>query len=494
MLPFDPILASIRRQSAVKGDAAKGTSEPKYCKLHEIAISWSLAVACFAIYAALSIRRHQQMLTTGYDLGIFEQGVRAYAGGHAPISTLKGPGFNLLGDHFSPILCTLAPFYRVWPSPVTLLVAQAALFALAVVPLSAWAYRSLGAGPAMLIGLGYGISWGIAQAVGFDFHEVCFAVPMLSCTAVAIGTERWRTAAASAIPLLLVKEDLGLTVAAVGFYIAWRGSRRLGLCTAAIGLSGSAIEILLLIPKFNPSGSFAYWDKLPVDESSPDSGIFDLLIHGPLDLVSPAIKIQTLLLLLIPTACLALRSPLILLCIPTLTWRFLSGNPMYWGTDAHYSSVLMPIIFAAFIDALIRIKNKNTLGSRWIPNTALAAGTAASLAMIPHFALMQLAQSTTWKAENRISAAHALLSMIPDGATVAASNRIVPQLTERCTVTVFGLATTPLNSEWIAADLVTPGWPISLEAADTELHTAQAHGYRVIARGGGFILLRRIHA
>ena len=76
------------------------------------------------------------METRSWDLGIFEQVVRAYAHLQAPIADLKGPGTNILGDHFSPVTALLAPFYRLFPTPVTLLVAQAALFALAAVPVT----------------------------------------------------------------------------------------------------------------------------------------------------------------------------------------------------------------------------------------------------------------------------------------------------------------------------------------------------------------------
>ncbi|MGQ4365446.1 DUF2079 domain-containing protein [Streptomyces sp. SAS_272] len=60
-------------------------------------MSWGLASVFFALYATLSIRLHQRMLTTGYDLGIFEQAVRSYAHGRLPVAELKGNGFPLLG-------------------------------------------------------------------------------------------------------------------------------------------------------------------------------------------------------------------------------------------------------------------------------------------------------------------------------------------------------------------------------------------------------------
>ncbi|MET7440268.1 DUF2079 domain-containing protein [Streptomyces sp. NPDC005568] len=97
--------------------------------------SWLLAGLLFTLYTALSVRTHHRMLTTGYDLGIFEQAVRSYAHGHLPVSEVKGSGFPLLGDHFSPVLALIAPVYRLWPTAETLLVVQSALLSVAVVPL-----------------------------------------------------------------------------------------------------------------------------------------------------------------------------------------------------------------------------------------------------------------------------------------------------------------------------------------------------------------------
>ena len=198
--------------SAVTASTARGEHAERAARTtasHRAATAWAwawaLAAVFFALYATLSVRDQQLQRTAGFDLGIFDEAVRAYAHGRAPIVPLKGPDFDLLGDHFSPIWATLAPVYRIFPTAYTLLLAQAALLALAVVPLVRWAGREVGIVAGIVVSVGYGTSWGIASAAGFDVHEVAFTVPMLSYCTVA-----W------ALPLLLVKEDLGLTVAAVG--------------------------------------------------------------------------------------------------------------------------------------------------------------------------------------------------------------------------------------------------------------------------------------
>ncbi|MFJ9648410.1 DUF2079 domain-containing protein [Streptomyces sp. NPDC101206] len=454
------------------------------------ALPWCLAAGFFLVYATLSVRLHRRMLTSGYDLGIFEQAVRSYAGGHLPVSALKGPGFRLLGDHFSPVLAALAPFYRLVPSPVTLLVAQAALLAVSVVPLSRWAHQAYGTAAGLVVGLGYGASWGIATAVEFDFHEICFAVPLLAFSVTALGNGRWRAAAAWALPLLLVKEDLGATVALIGAYIAWRGPRRLGLATAAVGIAGTLLEVLVIIPAFNPEHRYAYTGVLT--GGGAGGGVLARLLHLPLDLITPQPKATTLVLLLAPVAFMALRSPLIVLALPTLAWRFLSDTPAYWGTVYHYSAVLMPIVFGAFVHCLGLWAPGDSAQDRRTVRVALTISAAATLLLLPQFPLARFADRATWQTPPRAAAAHRLMDRIPDGATVAASNRLVPQLTHRCTVTLFGFPGIPLTAEWIVVDAQNPmGFPLSAEDEARALRDARDAGWRTVAEDDGFVLLRR---
>ena len=445
-------------------------------------LPWSMAGVLFAVYAAVSVRAQQRMLTSGFDLGIFEQTVRSWAHGQLPLVELKGPGFPELGDHFSPILATLAPFYRIWPSPYLLLLAQAALLALAVVPLAGWALRALGPPAAWTVGLGCGLSWGIASAVGFDFHEVAFAVPLVACSLSALGRGRLRAAALWALPLLLVKEDLGLTVAVIGLLIALRGRRRWGLATACAGIAGTLLEVLVVIPAFNPAGHYSYADQ--VGEAS--GGLAQVVHRGAVGLVSaPEPKAITLVLLFAPTAFLALRSVLVWAAAPTLLWRFASDNPLYWTTGFQYSAVLMPIVFAAFVDSLVRRPVDHRTRRHLLTATA-----AVTVLLLPQFPLFQLALPRTWHTAPRVAAARAIMRLIPDGATVAATNQIVPQLTNRCTVGEFGLPGSRPDPQWIMVDTAAPpGWSISPSQRARQLDRARAHGYRTAARAGGYLLL-----
>lgn len=97
-----------------------------------------VTVAAAALYFTLGLLAYRRFTVGSYDLVIFDQAIRSYADLGLPVSIVKGvhndfgPGFHILGDHFSPILALLAPLYWVYDHPVMLIAAGAVLFAAAV--------------------------------------------------------------------------------------------------------------------------------------------------------------------------------------------------------------------------------------------------------------------------------------------------------------------------------------------------------------------------
>jgi uncharacterized membrane protein len=191
-------------------------------------VPWLIAAAVLAAYLVISLSRYLQLAPGSWDLGIFTEYVRQLAHLRAPVVNIHGPGFNLLGDHFQPIVALIVPFFLLFPSPATLLVAQALLTAVSVIPVSRAAAAMLGRGAGWAIGAAYGFSWGLAQMIDFDFHEIAFAVPLLAFSLSALVRGRTRAAVLWALPLVFVKEDQGFTVAALGIVmiIAGAGWRR----------------------------------------------------------------------------------------------------------------------------------------------------------------------------------------------------------------------------------------------------------------------------
>ena len=366
-------------------------------------VAWTIATLVFCAYYAVSLFRFLRLSPASWDLGIYTEYVKQLSLLRAPIVDVRGPGFDLLGDHFQIGLAVLAPFFRLIPSPATLLFFQALLTALSVFPVIAAGSLLLGRPSGRLIGFAYGFSWGLQQMIDFDFHEIALAVPLLAFSLSALVRGRVRATALWALPLVFIKEDQGFTVAAIGALLVFdgvsgvsgvsvwaagptrpglparRGSIGWGALLFGWGLTWSVLAIAVIIPHFNPLHEYYYWK----DGGVVGGGNSGLSAGGLVVQTASGwpVKLQTVLMLLLPTAFAALGSPLALIALPSLALRFVSTNSAYWGTDWHYNATLMPILFIAAVEAIARWRavgaGRGLLGGRV---AGLAAGIRGGLA------------------------------------------------------------------------------------------------------------------
>lgn len=383
-----------------------------------------LGASAFILYTLFSWLQWSSYAIRSWDLGIFTQLATDYAHFQAPIVSIKGDGYNLLGDHFHPILVLLGPVYRVFPSAFTLLVVQNVLFALSVVVLSNLAIKHLGRIPGVCLGIGYALSWGLASAVDAQFHEIAFAVPLLSLSLSALLEEKWRKAWIWAALLVFVKEDLGLSVLVLGLVMAHRSRKPAGLWLAVWGVGWFVLSTAVILPSMNPSESWAYSSQLNLGA----------LFSDPLSLLNSE-KVATTFLLVAITAGLCLFSPLTLIVVPTLAWRFLSDLEYYWGQEWQYSAVLMPVVFCAAIDALARRKVLDSAKLRLLSAVAIAL---IALALSSHYAFGKLNDAgTNFPTTHNVEAASALAA-VPAGVTVETDITLMSYLVDRHSVYWIG--------------------------------------------------------
>jgi hypothetical protein len=468
-------------------DAGAGEVAPPRWTWERV-LPWVMALVFAGLYATISVARVERLAIRSFDLGIFEQAIRHYAHLQAPIVDLEGAGHNFLGDHWNPAIAVFAPFYRFFPTPVTLLVGQALVIALGVVPITRAGMSHLGRWPGFAVGLAFGMSYGIQSAVDFDFHEVCLAVPLLAFGLEALLAGRWTRVVAWVAPLVLVKEDLGLTVAAIGLVLVLVGARRWGIGLGVFGLLSLALTIKVLIPHFNAEGSVG----LARLAALPGTGnLLQRFSDLALQVLTPGPKMTTVLLLLVVTAFLSLRSPLLILVLPTLVWRLISTNQNFGGQSFHYDLVLMPIIFAALVDGAVRARRGRWRPLRWYARVAPTLALVVGLFFCTRYAFKDLAVPATYQPSPRAQAADRVLSQIPDSATVETDLGLIAKLTNRTRVFYVGGAS-PVVPEFFLID-DKAGWnpplPDPVKYAES-LHAGTT--YALVTGGDGYRLLRRV--
>lgn len=419
-----------RRQRTQKKPRQSLTERVKSIRPLELLPGLLLAAAVMALYTYYSLQQMKHWVTPSWDLAIFTQMAQAYSHFSVPIVPIKGPDFNLWGDHFHPILVLLGPIYALFPSPTTLLVVQNALVAFASFAIVRFTQRAFALAqkaedaqktegaqknePAqnaqsaklqsviptltgLLLGAGFALSFGVQQAIAAQFHEVAFAVPLLAMSLGYLvlasrvsGTERARYLAYAcwwSLPIAFVKEDMGITVAAIGLiifirtgwlstavdilmprlsagtpapmrtrmqqlYSSWARTPAVAESTMVMmwGVFWSVVAVYVILPYFNSGGNFDYADKVNFSAALGDP------FGSALQMLSNNTKLATLGLLLITGAVLWVISPLAAIALPTLAWRLLSTMESYWASTWHYSLVLMPVVFLALLDAVVRVR------------------------------------------------------------------------------------------------------------------------------------------
>lgn len=402
---------------------------------------WPLgwAVVCAGVYAAIALIKFSRADVASYDTAIFEEAIRGYAQGGWPVVPIKGADYNLLGDHFSPALALIAPFYGLFPYAQTVLIAQAVLIAASVYVVGALAWRRLGPWMGSVAAVAYGLSFGLQSAVDAGFHEVALGVPLLALAGAAFVERRYPAVVGWSLPLLLVKEDLGLTVAAIGLALLLVGERRRGILLGLVGVVGTALEVLVLIP-------WARGDQTGYAYALGGDGLLAALGDDP------GRKLLTLALTFAVGGLVAVASPWAVAAVPTLGWRFAADNPYYWGTDWHYSVALMPVAAIAGIDVMGRV---DWMGwTRRVGVVAMVAVTA--LSVVPndliHSAVAKYLTPAGRQTTDRTRAAERVLARVPPGATVDADIGLITQLVSRRDVRWIGTETVDGPPDWIVLD------------------------------------------
>jgi uncharacterized membrane protein len=372
-----------------------------------------------------------------------------------------------------------------------LIVAQAVLLALSMLPVHAFLARRLPPTIAMLLTFAYGVSWGIQRTAAFDVHEMAFAPLLVATVILAMDQRRWRLFWGAAVALILVKEDLIPFLSGVGLYLMAQGERRRGGLMLATSLAAFVAITQVVIPSFADAGAYGYLGGF--------KDVFERPWTIPLVLVTPIAKLRTALLWFAPFLFLSLASPLSALMIPLALERLLSDNPLHWGLVFHYSAPIAPIVAMSAGDGLARLRSRVRphAGRRgWTLGTArgLAAVACACLflaALLPgRPPLFRLISFVYYRSIPTVDAAAAAIAVVPPGVPVVAQAAIAPHLSERANI--FMLQPDAPDADIVIASTALNPWPMTDAAAVRALVDERIRlGYRVIFNRDGWYVLSR---
>jgi uncharacterized membrane protein len=407
-------------------------------------ISYNLAVNTAIIWKYLNFGYNAM------DLGIINNVFYNSSLGNFFASGIHPPTY--LGDHFSPILFFLLPFYFLWRHPPTFVFIQTLALSLSAWPIYLIAKNILGKNWGWLFALAWLINPYVQNVNLFEVSFLPLAVLFIIWAFYFYQKNRFWPFLAACQLALLVREDVALVTAVFALFALLDRKKLKWIVWPALISLAYFFLALKISSYFSISGSYKFLLYYSWLGNSLGEIIVNLCLHPWLllpRLFSPGSLILFLALLL-PTAYLALLRPRYLLLSGLIYLQLVSGVNWQWlgmVLYTQYSALLLPGIFLAWIFGVQRLLagdfklpgpfnfllEEKILLKIMIGATALYGcwgfGPLAS-------GLVYIAQNNVrLEAEREIS--RSLLSQIPPAAPVAASYRFLAPLSSRAEIYSF---------------------------------------------------------
>ena len=384
------------------------------------------------VFSYIALLRHHAYQSLLLDLGYFDQSFwTTLHGAFFYTSSSANFGMSQFGNHNSPILFIILPFYALFPYPETLLVVQSCVLALAAIPLYYLSKEHLGRTGALVICLAYFLYPPLHGVNLIDFHEFAFVPLILFTCFYYLFKKGIMGFLVSSCLALMIREDMALIIMMIALYGLIKKNlyshERDRLILALIVLLSSfwlMMSLVVIIPAFNPAHIFSRFD-LHYQGTGLTSLIFT---HSDL-------KGIYLFELLCPLGFLSLLSPGILLtAVPSLV-EILLSKYMYYSINHFYQALLIPAIFVSCIFSMKKIITQSDSKIRWIHYKIYGFILIFTIVSFLIFTPSPLSPVSFFKQDYTITQHQMVLDdvimMIPPAASVSTQSDIGAHLAQR---------------------------------------------------------------
>lgn len=389
-----------------------------------------------ALVGGIAVLRHLVYQSRGFDLGIFDQILHNISSWKPPIYTLTGTAVNhMTRVHFSPVLYLLVPFYKIFPSPITLILSQVVLVALAVIPLrrlsESYGLDALTVNSLITVFLFFP---GILGGLFYDFHEVAFYPLLLLTLLLSIEKENLIGFWLAFILTLSVKEDSAIYLVSIGLFELLRKDRR-GWQGVAL-IIGSVIYFAVISNFILDTSAFEYrYENLIADSSkSPYIELFKIFFTQPLYLLSEILteeKITFLLVTFLPLAFIPLtglvKLPESVFFLPLLAINLIPNWKAQYSIQYQYSFGSAPLYLFLMIRFLA-----GPIAPSWKKTCSALAVFATLIVSVSFFSgTSQMIHDFVNRDDNDIAVIRRMAAQIPANAELSTSDRFYPHFSQR---------------------------------------------------------------
>ncbi|MBI3307218.1 MAG: DUF2079 domain-containing protein [Candidatus Omnitrophica bacterium] len=449
---------------------------------------WIPLACLYLIYSVSSIAvgfmRHAALETRAFDLGIFAQALWNTIHGDFLYSSLKG-GICLLGDHVSPILVLVAPFYKLWADPRMLLILQPLFSASCIFFVAYLAYQKTNDKViALIFALIYWLYPGTRNALHEDFHPEALVEPFIFMAFIFLEKRRLLPFFLSVLVIVMGKENMFGISFVLGIYaFFFKGMRKTGSVLMILSVVLFAVALYGVVPALSGARYF-YQGSYGGTLTSFASSLFRMdTLEYVLKVFSPFLFLPFF------------HFPTLILAFPVLLQNILSSNPLMRSFGYHYTIGLTPFLFISAIFGFIAVCQKFA----WL---AKYKRLFAALILLIHFWTGGPSEYYYfWQSGKHLTDHHELLREklreIPERFSVLTHNNLIPQLSNRKEVYQFSYTSTPTKSQaarQLKADYVIFDqryWEPSSLPLDQSLSELLQFDYFVEFQQEGFYILRK---
>jgi uncharacterized membrane protein len=435
----------------------EGFDHAGFDRLNSANRTWCVAsvwfgMSLYILYVSYhTILHHYSFGTSAYDLGIMENVFWNSVNGNLFGSSIEAAG-NHLGVHTSFIFFLFFPLYALIPRPETLLVLQTVVLALAAWPLFLLAEAMLrDSRKALLVSVIYLVHPAVGGANFYDFHELAFTPICLFSALFFLRRDRLVLYWVSIALLLSVKEDMTLVVVCLGIVLTGSKRFKVGLATILVGAAAFVVLQYLVIPHFaGGQTDYGWYYEDLGGERGGIGGIITTVLRHPIFAIRFALtppKLLYIFQIFAPLAFLTFTSwrGAVLVSYGLLA-SLLASRPPLFQLGFQYS---LTTVACAVVGMLMALAPRSPRFQRW---SLLAAGLLAVVVTVqwgmifPRDNFMGGFRRVDFEFSDedrrRYREAMEIAALIPDDASVTASETLVPHVARRAEVQTVRFAHT----------------------------------------------------
>jgi len=346
-------------QSSVK--PLQDPHDRRKISFREESVAYGLCSLFFIFWVIVLCIKHAQFKYYDWDLALSSNILWSLSQGHFFSSLL---GAHFLANHANYIAFLIAPIFKIFPHPLTLVFLKVLSFSLASFMVYKIARKPLGFIPAVALMGAYFIYPANISAIWFDFDFENFSALAFLLLFYFFFEGNLKFFLWTCFFTCLIKENAPLAVIFFGlFALGAKKEKRLFWAGIPVGLGllfflGS---VFFVIPHFRKDFLMphAYLDSYAyVGSSAENIGGWDLLVSRVFHGLWNDVNIQFFIVLFSPLIISLLSPEVLFVGLPLFLQNFLSSKLPQRMIYFHYAASLAPFIFVATMVSLKKIKKK----------------------------------------------------------------------------------------------------------------------------------------